>query len=44
MIVFFETANNGFEIDLGTGLPEFELFPCDVEGLVFLGGESMAEC
>jgi hypothetical protein len=44
MVVFFETANNGFAPDLGTGLPELESFPCKVLGVNFLGTKTNVDC
>lgn len=44
LVVFFETANNGFLMDLGTGLPEFDEFPCDVRGLDNLDDRTNVEC
>ena len=36
MILFFDTKNNGFDIDLGTGISDFDEFPCSVEGINYL--------
>ena len=44
MVVFFETANDGFAEDLGTGLPELETFPCLVRGLNLIANTDNPTC
>lgn len=43
-VVFFETANSGFDMDLGTGLPELTTFPCTVQGLTLLPTKDRVDC